>query len=67
MIDPRVALVGLAILLACIGVKKAAHGVNVAAHDVKHHIFHVPKAVGHTVHHLVRHPVDSIENGAARK
>ena len=66
MIDPRIALVGLAVVLACIGVKKTAHGVNVFAHHVIH--IHAPlRAVGHTVHHLVRHPVDSVKNGAARQ
>jgi hypothetical protein len=55
MIDPKAALIGLALLLLAAGAKGVAHGVKVAAVKTEHAVVRVFK-----------HPVHVVKNGALK-
>lgn len=56
MPDGKVLVVGAIAAMLIVGGAKVVHGVKAAG-----------KAIGHTVKHMVVHPVDSAKNGAAKK
>lgn len=53
MVDPKMALIGLGVLLLIAGAQRVGHGVKVAAVKTEHAVVHV-----------LKHPVHVLKHGA---